>query len=93
MFDVDEWQQNQRGHFRYAARCADRSGRRAAEPDQRMPARLDLARFYMARGLYPEAKAVLDTGAWRTPGKARTNPVALIVHAVASILMGRPAGG
>ena len=32
----------------------------AAEPDQRTPARIDLARFYMSRGMYPEAKGVLD---------------------------------
>ena len=32
----------------------------AAEPDQRTPARLDLASFYLARGMYTEAKAILD---------------------------------
>ena len=31
-----------------------------AVADQRTPARLDLARFYMSRGMYPEAKGVLD---------------------------------
>ncbi len=32
----------------------------AHEPDQRTPARIDLARFYLSRGMYPEAKGVLD---------------------------------
>ena len=57
-----------------------------------MPARLNLARFYLARGFYPEAKAVLDTVlADARPGA--DDPVALILHAVASILMGRPSLG
>ena len=57
-----------------------------------MPARLNLARFYLARGFYPEAKAVLDTVlADAKPGA--DDPVALILHAVASILMGQPSHG
>ena len=64
----------------------------AAEPDQRTPARIDLARFYMSRGMYPEAKAVLDLAlADAKPGSE--DPVALIVHSVASSLMGRPEEG
>jgi len=31
-----------------------------SEPDQRNPARVNLARFYMSRGMYPEAKGILD---------------------------------
>ena len=31
-----------------------------AEPELKTQARLDLANFYMARAMYPEAKAVLD---------------------------------
>ena len=64
----------------------------AAEPEQRTPARIDLARFYMSRGMYPEAKGVLDLAlADAKPGAE--DPVALIVHSVASILMGRPEQG
>src|SRR5207253_7654726 len=64
----------------------------AAEPDQRTSARDDLGRFYMSRRLYPEAKGVLDLAlADARPGLE--DPVALIVHSVASSLMGRPEQG
>jgi len=91
VFDVGEWRMNQEGNF--TARedeLVDAAA--AAEADQRTPARIDLARFYLARGMYPEAKGVLDLAlADAKPGTE--DPVALIVHAVASVLMGRPERG
>ena len=57
-----------------------------------MPARIDLARFYLSREMYAEAKGVLDLAlAEAKPGLE--DPVALIVHSVASSLMGRPEQG
>src|ERR1700735_3887639 len=53
------------------------------------PARVDLARFYLARGMYPEAKGVLDLVLADTR-RGEEDPAALIVHSVASALMGRP---
>ncbi|HEY3792534.1 MAG TPA: tetratricopeptide repeat protein [Bradyrhizobium sp.] len=91
VFDVDEWKKNLEGTFdtKLDALIAAES---ALEPDRRTPARIDLARFYMARGFYPEAKAVLDLVlADAKPGTE--DPVALVVHSVASILMGRPSLG
>jgi tetratricopeptide (TPR) repeat protein len=91
IFDVGDWRKNQSGSFiqredELVAAAA------ALEPDQRLSARLDLARFYLARGLYPEAKGVLDLAlAGAKPGLE--DPVALIVHSVASSLMGRPQQG
>ncbi len=88
IFDVGEWRKNQSEYFtvredELVAAAA------AAEPDRRTPARIDLARFYLARGMYPEAKGVLDLAlADSRPGLE--DPVALIVHSVASSLMGRP---
>ena len=61
----------------------------AAEPDQRTPARIDLAVLSWRAAMYPEAKGVLDLVlADAKPGLE--DPVALILHSVASILMGRP---
>jgi tetratricopeptide (TPR) repeat protein len=61
-----------------------------AEP--RAAARLDLARFYMSRGMYPEAVGVLNLSlADMKPGLE--DQATLIVHAVANILMGRPDRG
>jgi tetratricopeptide (TPR) repeat protein len=91
IFDVDEWKKNQQGVF--DARLDKLIEAEAAmEPDQRLPGRLDLARFYMARGFYPEAKAVLDMVLADAKPEAQ-DPVALVTHSVASTLMGRPALG
>src|ERR1041384_2618248 len=59
VFDVNEWRRNRADAFlrRLTPLVAGAAG---ATADQRTPARLDLARFYMAWGMYPEAKGVLD---------------------------------
>ena len=91
IFDVVDWRKNQAENF-VARQDALVAAAAAAEPDQRTPARVDLARFYMSRGLYPEAKGVLDLAlADARPGLE--DPVALTVHSVASSLMGRPEQG
>jgi tetratricopeptide (TPR) repeat protein len=91
IFDVGEWRKNQDQNF--AARLDELVAATAAtEPDQRIPARVDLARFYLSRGMYPEAVGVLDLAlADAKPGLE--DPVALIVHSVASSMMGRPEQG
>ena len=91
MFDVDDWKKNREGIFNTRLDALIEA-EAALEADQRTPARINLARFYMARGFYPEAKAVLDMVlADAKPGA--DDPVALIVHSVASTLMGRPGLG
>jgi tetratricopeptide (TPR) repeat protein len=88
IFDSGEWRKNREEDFS-ARSDALAAATVAAEPDRRTPARIDLARFYMARGMYPEAKGVLDLAlAEARPGFE--DPIALIVHSVASTLMGRP---
>ena len=91
IFDVGEWRKNQEETF-IARQGALVDAAAAAEPNRRTPARVDLARFYLARAMYPEAKGILDLAlADSKPGLE--DPVVLIVHAVASILTGRPAQG
>ncbi|HEY0910207.1 MAG TPA: tetratricopeptide repeat protein, partial [Bradyrhizobium sp.] len=88
IFDPDDWDKNKQGNFN-AGQDERIEAAAAVEADQRMPMRLDLARFYIARGFYPEAKAVLDVAlADAKPGTE--DPAVLIVHSVASTLMGRP---
>jgi tetratricopeptide (TPR) repeat protein len=88
IFDVVEWRKNQAGNF-VARANALIAAAAAAEPDQRTPVRIDLARLYMSRGMYAEAKGVLDlVFADSKPGLE--DPVALMVHAVASTLIGHP---
>jgi tetratricopeptide (TPR) repeat protein len=88
VFDIVEWRKNQGANF--TARADELvAAAVAVEPEQRMPARIDLARFYLSRGMYQEAKGILDLAlADARPGFE--DPVALMMHAVASILAGRP---
>jgi tetratricopeptide (TPR) repeat protein len=94
IFDLSEWRKNQEGNFNArldtlieAAGVASVAGK---EP--RIAARLDLARFYMSRAMYPETVGVLNFALSDTkPGSE--DPATLIVHAVACILMGRTERG
>ncbi|WP_035972521.1 hypothetical protein [Bradyrhizobium sp. WSM3983] len=63
----------------------------AVEPAQRSLPRLDLAQFYMSRAMYHEAKSVTELMLTDSHNKEESN--ALIIHAIASILIGRPAQG
>jgi tetratricopeptide (TPR) repeat protein len=88
VFDVGEWRKNRSENFMARERELAAAAA-AAGPDQRTPARVDLARLYLARGMYPEAKGVLDL-ALADAKQGQEDPVALIVHSVASALMGGP---
>jgi tetratricopeptide (TPR) repeat protein len=91
MFDPGDWRKNQEGLFNLRQDELTETAA-AVEADQRTPARIELARFYLSRGMYPEAKGVLDIAlADAKPGVE--DPVLLTVHAVACILMGRPEQG
>ena len=91
IFDVNEWRKNQSEDFIERLDVLVTASARASA-EQRTPARLDLARFYMSRGMYPEAKGVLDLVLGEAkPGQEDLS--ALIVHSVASTLMGRPEQG
>ncbi|MDA9403915.1 tetratricopeptide repeat protein [Bradyrhizobium sp. CCBAU 45389] len=61
------------------------------DPAQRSLPRLDLAQFYMSRAMYHEAKAVTELMLADPLNKEESG--ALILHAIASILIGRPAQG
>lgn len=89
IFDVGQWRKDQDGPFnaRYDELVTATS---RADKDSLPQSRIDLARFYMARGMYHEAKGMADL-AISDSKVGEENPVALIVHAVASAMMGRPA--
>ena len=59
IFDVAEWRKNQAENF-LARQDALIAAAGMVEPDQRTQARIDLARFFMSRGMYPEAKGAAD---------------------------------
>jgi tetratricopeptide (TPR) repeat protein len=90
IFDVKEWRRNQQEDF--VKRLDALVTAAASSAEQRMPARIELARFYMSRGMYGEAKGVLDLALGEAkPGQEDLS--AIIMHSVASTLMGRPEQG
>lgn len=91
IFDIDEWRKNRAGSF--SAR-EDELMTAAAEtkPQHRWKARLALARFYMARGMYAEAEGETEL-ILADPSPKMDKSVVLMVHAIAAILMARPEDG
>ena len=91
IFDVPEWLKNQEGNF-IARLDALIAAAGAIPPDRRTQARLDLARFFMSRGMYQEAKGAADL-ALSAAKAGQEDPVALTMRAIASILIGHPEQG
>jgi tetratricopeptide (TPR) repeat protein len=61
----------------------------AGAPDaKRLPARCDLARFYLARDMFAEAKGVLDVALADNPATA-DDAMPMVLRAIASIMIGR----
>ncbi|MGQ0685353.1 tetratricopeptide repeat protein [Bradyrhizobium sp.] len=92
-FDGEEWRKNQAGPFiarEDALMRAAASANTSAEQKQR--ARMDLARFYMARGMYYEAKGVADF-VLDDAKPGFEDPGALMLRAVAHTVIGRPTAG
>src|SRR6185437_7244192 len=94
IFDLGEWRRDKEGNFNEQADALiEAAGATAAAgAEQHMAAQVDLARFYMAREMYPEAVGVLDLALAKAKAGAE-DPAALIVHSLACILMGRPERG
>jgi hypothetical protein len=94
IFDLGEWRKNQDANFNMRADALIEAAGNAASGnlEQRTAAQLDLARFYMARAMYPETVGVLNLALSDSKVGAE-DPAVLIVHALANILMGRPERG
>ena len=56
---------------------------------KRLPARLDIARFYLARDMYPEAKAVLDV-ALSDDTASDADVTGVVLRAVTNVMLDRP---
>ncbi|MFO1109864.1 MAG: tetratricopeptide repeat protein [Bradyrhizobium sp.] len=92
-FDMEEWRKNQAGPFIERQDELIRAVANATtSAEQKQRARMELARFYMARGMYHEAKGVADFVLDESkPGFE--DPAALMLRAVAHIIIGRPNAG
>jgi len=88
LFDANEWRQNREENF-LARLDALIKAASAALPEQKMQARLELANFYMSRAMYQEARGVANLILSETKQGTEEGAV-LMVHAVASILIGHP---
>ncbi len=89
LFDGNDWRKNREEKF-FPKLDALTNAAAAAEPEQKAQARLELANFYMSRGMYHEARGMTNLILSETdPGNE--DATVLMVHAVASILMGHPA--
>jgi tetratricopeptide (TPR) repeat protein len=88
MFDSQLWGFDQQAS--YTERQAKLVAAAASAPDnKRLAPRLDLARFYVARDMFPEAKGVLDV-ALGDERAASEQGSATVLRAVCEIMMGRP---
>ncbi|MGY4480669.1 tetratricopeptide repeat protein [Bradyrhizobium sp. USDA 3364] len=91
LFDPDEWRKNQSENF--LKQLDGLIGAASTANAEQLPqARLDLADFYMARGMYQEAHGVANLILSESKRGSET-PAVVMVHAVASILIGHPARG
>jgi tetratricopeptide (TPR) repeat protein len=85
IFDANEWQKYQQGGFFEKLEPLLTSASNATG-EGRLPPRMELARFYMARGLYAEAKGLLDLNL----AEKSEDPMALVMRAVSNIMLRRP---
>jgi tetratricopeptide (TPR) repeat protein len=90
LFDAEEWKNNQSENFvkRLDALIAA-SAAATTSPEQLAQARLDLAKFYVARAMYEEAHGVANLMLSESKRGAEDAKV-LMIHAASSIMMGRP---
>ncbi|MDA9431569.1 tetratricopeptide repeat protein [Bradyrhizobium sp. CCBAU 51627] len=90
VFSPESWRKGQSEDF-WTRQSELISAIAAVEPAQRSLPRLDLAQFYMSRAMYYEAKSVTELMLTDPLNKEESS--ALIIHAIASILIGRTAQG
>ncbi|RZM94470.1 hypothetical protein CWO91_39380 [Bradyrhizobium genosp. SA-3] len=90
VFSPEGWRKGQSENF-WTRQSDLMTAISAVDPALRSLPRLDLAQFYMSRAMYHEAKAVTDVMLSDPLNKEESG--ALIMHAIANILIGRPAQG
>lgn len=91
IFDNVQWREFQQDDF-FKRREAMIAATFTANEEAKLNARLDLARFYMSRGFYHEAKGILHMAlSDQKPGQE--DPATLIMHAVNATLIGQAEQG
>jgi tetratricopeptide (TPR) repeat protein len=90
VLDAQSWSFDRQADFRERNAQLLRAAAEAPE-GKRALARADLARFYLARDMAVEAKAVLDVALLDSP-PTPDDPTGLVLRAIANIMLGRPEG-
>ncbi len=85
-FDPQLWGFDRQADFEERRTKLANAAAEAPETKRTAP-RLELARFYLARGLYPEAKGVLDVAL--NDERPKDDPSGLVMRALAMIMVGR----
>lgn len=88
LFDVNEWRKNREAKF-FPRLDALTKAAAVATPQEKAQARIDLANFYMSRGMYQEARGITNLIISDT-NQGNEDPAVLMVNAVASTLIGHP---
>jgi hypothetical protein len=88
LFDANEWRKNREEKLFPRLDALIKAAALAA-PEQKAQARLDLANFYMSRAMYQEARGVTNL-ILSESNQGNEDAAVLMVHAVASILIGHP---
>ncbi len=91
IFDIATWRLDRGPNF-IARQDQLTSAAAMSSGDKRVTTHTDLARFYIARGFYPEARGVLNA-LFAEAKPAADDVTALVLHAVANILAGDPEDG
>ncbi|WP_043161227.1 tetratricopeptide repeat protein [Bradyrhizobium sp. Ai1a-2] len=90
LFDAEEWKKNQSENFlKRLDELIAASAAATTSPEQLAQARLDLAKFYVARAMYEEAHGVSNLMLSESKRGAE-DPAVLMIHAASSIMMDRP---
>jgi tetratricopeptide (TPR) repeat protein len=87
LFDAQSWAADRQAQFNERQAQLMRASS-TVPPDRRAAARLELARFYLGREFYPEAKAVLDVTVAEDRPSAE-DPSGLVLRAIANVMMAR----
>lgn len=88
LFDANEWRKNRDEKFLPRLDALIKAAAMAG-PELKAQARLDLANFYMSRGMYQEARGVTNL-ILSDSKQGNEDSAVLMVNAVASILIGHP---
>ncbi|MGP8120592.1 MAG: tetratricopeptide repeat protein [Xanthobacteraceae bacterium] len=91
IFDPTDWRENRDAAF--LERLNALIDAAASVPEEaRVPANINLARFYLARGFFQEARAVANLALVEAKA-GNEDPPALVIRAIANVLSDRPAEG